>query len=66
MLRYFDSKAKTVIQTDASLKSLGTVLLQHGQPVCYAFKALTDTEQMYNNIEREALGLVWRIGDMET
>ena len=58
VLRYFDPKAETVIQTDASLKGLGAVLLQQGQPVCYASKALTETEQRYSNIEREALGLV--------
>ena len=58
VLRYFDPKAETVIQTDA-LKGLGAVLLQQGQPVCYASKALTETEQRYSNIEREALGLVW-------
>ena len=59
VLRYFDPKAEPVIQTDASLKGLGAVLLQQGQPVCYASKALTETEQRYSSIEREALGLVW-------
>jgi len=59
VLRYFNPKAETLIQTDGSLKGLGAVLLQQGQPVYYAAKALTDTEQRYNNIEREALGLVW-------
>ena len=61
MLRYFDPRAETVIQADASLKGLGAVLLQHGQPVCYASKALTETEQRYSNIERETLALVWRL-----
>lgn len=59
VLRYFDPRAETVIQADASLKGLGAVLLQHGQPVCYASKALTETEQRYSNIERETLALVW-------
>lgn len=57
VLRYFDPHAETVIETDASLKELGTVLLQDGRPVCYASKALTKTEQRYSNIEREALGV---------
>ena len=57
VLRYFDPQAETTIQTDASLKGLG-VLLLHGQPLCYASKALTDTEQRYSNIERETLGLI--------
>ena len=59
VLRYFDPDAETTIQTDASLRGIGAVLLQDGQPVCYASKALTETEQRYSNIEREALGVVW-------
>ena len=59
VLRYFDPSVETVIQTDASQKGLGAVLLQQGQPVCYASKALTDTEKNYSNIERETLGVVW-------
>ena len=45
VLRYFDPDAETTIQTDASLKGLGAVLLQDGQPVCYASKALTEVKQ---------------------
>ena len=59
VLRYFDKNAETAIQTDASQKGLGAVLLQNGQPVCYASKALNDTESNYSNIERETLGVVW-------
>lgn len=59
VLQYFDPKAETVIQTNASLKGLGAVVMQNRQPVCYASKALTETEQNYSNIEREALGVVW-------
>ena len=36
VLRYFEPKKESVIQTDASAKGLGAVLLQDGQPVCYA------------------------------
>lgn len=35
------------------------MLLQDRRPVCYASKALNETEQHYSNIEREALGVVW-------
>ena len=56
-LSYYDLHAETVIETDASPKGLGTVLLQYGQPVCYASKALTKTEQWYSNIEHKALGV---------
>ena len=59
VLRYFDLHVETVIETDVSLKGLGAVLLQDGQPVCYASKALTQTEHRYSNIEREALCVIW-------
>ena len=59
VLRYFDLHAETVIETDVSLKGLGAVLLQDRQLVCYASKALTQTEHRYSNIEREALCVVW-------
>ena len=49
----------TTIQTDASQKGLGAALLQHGQPIFNASRALTETEQNYSNIERETLGVVW-------
>ena len=58
-LHYFDPHSETVIQTDASQKGLGAVLLQQGHPVCYASKALSDTEKNYSNIEREMLAVVW-------
>ena len=54
-----DISTPTPRQTDASLKGVGAVLLQQGQPVCYASKALTETEQRYSNIKRKALALVW-------
>ena len=59
-LRYFDSHSDSdsVIQTDASQKGLVAVVLQQGQPVCYASKVLPDTGKNYNNIEREILGVV--------
>ena len=41
------------------MKGVGAVLLQDGQPICYASKALTETKQNCSNIEREALGVVW-------
>ena len=41
VLRYFDPAEETVIQTDASLQGPSAILLQNGQPVCYASKTLT-------------------------
>ena len=51
ILTYFDKNKEHIIQTDASKTGLGAVLLQEGQPVVYASRALTDTEQRYSNIE---------------
>ena len=43
------------IQTDASIKGLGAVLLQEGTPVIYVSRTLTTAEEHYYNIERELL-----------
>jgi hypothetical protein len=60
ILAYFHKDAKEhVIQTDASMKGLGGVLLQDGRPVQYISRTLTPTEQNYSNIERELLGVVF-------
>ena len=58
-LPYFDTSAKTTLQTDASKKGLGACLIQNGKVACYASRALTKTEQNYQNLEREALGTIW-------
>lgn len=59
VLKFFDPKAQTCIQTDASSTGLGSVLLQNGQPVAYASRALTETETRYAQIERELLAIVY-------
>ena len=60
-LPYFDVNAETTLQMDASKKGLGACLTQKGKVICYASKALTKTEQNYQNLEREreALGTIW-------
>ena len=58
-LPYFDVNEETTLQTDASKKGLGAVIIQKGKMVCYASRALTKTEQNYQNLEREALGTTW-------
>ena len=55
---YFHKDKKHYIQTDASLKGLGAVLLQDDHPVVYTARSLT-TEKQYSNIERELLVVVF-------
>ena len=58
-LPYFDVNAETTLQIDASKKTLGACITQKGKVICYASRALTKTEQNYQNLEREALGTIW-------
>ena len=58
-LPYFDVNAETTLQTYASKKGLRACLIQKGKVVCYASRALTKTEQNYQNLEQEALGTIW-------
>ena len=58
-LPYFDVNAETTLQMAASKKALGACIIQKGKVVCYASRALTKTEQNYQNLEREPLGTIW-------
>ena len=44
VLRYFNVKEGVTLQCDASQSGLGAALLQNGQPVAYASRALTPAE----------------------
>ena len=59
VLRYYDPKKELVMQVDASSKGLGSVLLQEGQPIAYASRALTKAQQNYAQIEKETLGITF-------
>lgn len=59
VLKYYDVDEEVTIQCDASQKGLGAVLLQKGQPVSYASRSLTDTEESYAQIEKEMLAIVF-------
>ena len=50
VLGYYSPKQTTVIQCDASSNALGTVLLGDGHVIEYASRALTETEQRYEQI----------------
>ena len=47
----FNTSAETTLQMDASKKGLGACLIQNGKVVYYASRALTKTEQNYQNLE---------------
>ena len=44
---------------DASSKGLGAVILQEDNPIAYASKALTKTQQNYAKIEKETLAIAF-------
>ena len=49
----------TTLQTDASKKGLGAVILQDSKPVMFASRALTGAEKNYQNLKRECLATIW-------
>ena len=58
-LRYFDTRKPVTLQVNASEISLGAVILQDGEPVAFASKALTETECRWANIECETYAVVF-------
>ena len=64
VLALFDPRRPTTLSADASSYGLGAVLLQQQdnrewKPVAYASKSITQTEQRYVQIEKEALAITW-------
>ena len=59
VLAYYSPKKELVIQCDASSLGLGAALLQEGQPLAFASRALTDPETHYAIIEKEMLAVVF-------
>jgi transposase InsO family protein len=58
-LVHYDPNKPAIIETDASLKGLGAVLIQGGKPVRFLSKSLTQAEANYANIERELLAVLF-------
>ena len=58
-LGYYDRRKEVIVQADASLRGLGTCLIQDGKPIAFASKSLTGAESRYANIERELLAVVF-------
>ena len=59
VLKFYNIEEEVTIQTDASDKGLGAVLLQSGQPVAFAYRTLSPTEKNYATIEKECLAIVF-------
>ena len=59
VLRYYDVGKDVIIQADASQTGLGAALIQEGQPICYASRAMAETEQNYSQIQKELLAIVF-------
>ena len=61
-LVHYDPKKPAIIETDASQKGLGAVLVQGNKPVRFLSKALTN----YSNIERELLAILFACEKLHT
>ena len=64
VLALFDPSLETVISADASSFGLGAVLMQvqnsrERKPVAYISRSMSQTEQRYAQIEKEALAFTW-------
>ena len=61
VLRYYNLQEEVTLQCDASQfgSSLGAAMMQNGQPVGYASRALTAAETRYAQIEKELLPFVF-------
>ena len=59
ILAYYNPRKQTVLQTDTSIKGLGTCLLQDQKPAYFASKALTQAWRGYVVIELKSLVVAW-------
>ena len=59
VLRFYDASLPTTLQVDARKSGLGACLMQQGQPVAYASRALSHSEINYAPIEKEMLAIVF-------
>jgi len=54
---FYDTSLPTTLQVDASKSGLGACLMQQGQPVACASRALSNSEINYAPIEKEKLAI---------
>ena len=65
ILRYYNLHEEVTLQCDASQFGLGAVMMQSGQLVAFASRALTPTETRYAQIEKELLAIVFACDHFE-
>lgn len=70
ILAYPDFNKSFVLETDASIRGLGAVLLQKQSdgkfhPVAYASRSLAITEERYSITDLETLAVVWAISHFQ-
>ena len=63
-LALFEPNSQTIVSADASAYGVGAVLCQKQpngslRPITYVSRAMTECEQRYAQIEKEALALTW-------
>ena len=58
-LGYYDAQKALTLQVDASSTGLGAALIQRNQPVAYASKAPSPTQQKYAQIQKKLLAVVF-------
>ena len=59
VLRFYDPTLPLTLSVDSSSTGLGCVIMQEGQPIVCASRALTKTQQNYAQIEKETLAVVY-------
>ena len=65
-LPHYNPKTSMILQTDASQKGLGAVIVQNSTPVMFASRALTGSERNYQNLEKECLATIWGMDNSTT
>ena len=61
LLKYYSPTEELTVQCYPSDKGLGAALMQNGQPIAFASRALTEPETRYAQIEKEMLTVVFAL-----
>ena len=59
VLSYYDPEKPLTIENDACEYCLGSALTQHGKPIAYASRSLSEAETRYAQIEKEMLAMAY-------